>query len=129
LTISGLIYFVFKSPGAFFVSLAGGILIDLDHVYDYYLQEGMTLNIKKIYSWCAEKKHKTIHLFLHSIEFIFMLWACVSLFKLGIFWIAFAVGLTQHIILDILANQIYPYAYFFSYRFIKGFRTERLIKI
>jgi len=122
-------YSVFRSAAVFFVSLAAGILIDIDHIFDYYTQEGPTLKIKKIYSWCLENKFKSVFFYFHSVELLFLLWLSISLFKLGLLWIAIAIGLTQHLILDILFNRnVFRYGYFLSYRIIKGFRKECILR-
>ncbi len=128
LAISGIIYFVFKSLALFFVSLAAGVLIDIDHILDYYIQEGVTFKIKNIYRWCAEMKLRFLFIFFHSFELIFLFWVIIYKFKLGIFWIVFAVGLTQHFMLDILFNPIHSYSYFLSYRIMRGFKREYLLR-
>lgn len=110
------------------MSFVAGILIDIDHVLDYYIQKGITLKIKNIYLWHIKTKYKFLFLYLHSLELLAMLWAGIFLFKLGIFWVALAVGVTQHIILDIFFNPINSYAYFLSYRIIKGFKKEYILK-
>lgn len=122
-----MVYLIFKSGAAFFVSFAAGILIDIDHILDYYMQQRVTLRIKEIYRWCEEWKSKFVFIYFHSLELIFILWVVIVYFKMGIFWIAFAIGITQHIFLDILFNRaIYAYSYFLSFRIIKGFRSEEL---
>jgi hypothetical protein len=108
--------------------LLAGILIDIDHVFDYYSQRGVTLKIKKIYVWCAETEYNFLFLWLHSLELVILLWLIISFLKLGIFWISFAIGITQHMLLDILFNPVYPYAYFLSYRIIKGPDKKNLLK-
>lgn len=130
LTISGAVYLVFKSLSTFFASLVAGILIDLDHILDYCLQQGLTLKVKYIYFWCIEKRYKFLFLFFHSIELVFIIWFVINVFKLGIFWIAFAIGITQHMLLDIIYNRklMHNYAYFLSYRMLKNFKKENLFK-
>ena len=130
LTISGLLYLILKSSAAFFVSLSAGILIDIDHILDYYIQQGITLKVNKIYFWCLENKFRLLILFFHSLELIFLFWVTILLFKLGIFWVAFAIGLTQHMVLDILFNNrdIYPRSYFLTFRIIKRFKREELLR-
>lgn len=112
----------------FFVSLAAGVLIDIDHVFDYYLQEGVTLRLKDMYAWCDENKFKLIFLFFHSVELVALLWLVIMRFRLGLFWAAAAVGFTQHLLLDIIFNPIYSYSYFLSYRIARGFKKEHLMK-
>jgi len=129
LAISGLVYLTFRSTTAFFASLFAGILIDVDHILDYYLQRGVTLKIRKIYFWCAEKQFDFIFLFFHSFELVFLLWSIISLFRLGIFWFAFAIGITQHMVLDILFNRsLNVYCYFLSFRIVKKFRKGNILK-
>lgn len=92
------------------------------------MQESFTLKIKNIYSWCLETRSRFFFLFFHSFELIFLFWFIIYKFKLGIFWIVFAVGLTQHFMLDILFNPLYTYSYFLSYRIIRGFKKEYLLR-
>ena len=127
--ISGLVYFVLKSAVSFFASLAAGILIDVDHILDYYIQQGVTLKIKNIYLWAIEKRCELVILCFHYLELLFILWIIISLFKLGIFWTAFAIGITQHMILDLLLNRdINVYGYFLTFRMIKRFRKENIFR-
>ncbi|MBI3991126.1 MAG: hypothetical protein HY350_03145 [Candidatus Omnitrophica bacterium] len=126
-----MVYLFFKSSVSFFASLIAGVLIDIDHVLDYYIANGITLKIKNIYQWFKGLNFTHVFIPLHSIELVFILWIVISLFKLGIFWVALAIGFTQHMILDILSNNkiIYAYGYFLSFRTIKKFCRENLCKI
>lgn len=128
LTISGLLYFIFSSGMAFCVSFLSGILMDIDHILDYYIQKRITLRMRKIYIWHIKNDYEFLFLYLHSLELVVMLWVAIFVFKLGIFWIALAIGMTQHIILDIFFNPIYTHAYLFLYRLSKGFRKEYILK-
>lgn len=124
LTVSGIIYFLFKSSALFFISLTAGILIDVDHILDYYIQEGVTLKLKNIYRWCSETRLRFLFIFFHSFELILLFWLAISKFGLGIFWTAFAIGLTQHLLLDIFFNPLYSYSYLLSYRIFRGFKKD-----
>lgn len=102
------------------------MLIDVDHIFDYYMAQGKKLKIKEFYRWCTENRFKFIFLPFHSFELLFLLWVAVVFWDLGIFWIAFAVGLTQHMILDAYFNRkvLGIYGYLLLFRAIKGFRKE-----
>ncbi|MBU3958786.1 MAG: hypothetical protein KKE91_02875 [Candidatus Omnitrophica bacterium] len=104
--------------------------MDIDHILDYYLQQGFTLRIKTIYFWICEREFEFVFLFFHSLELLFIIWVIISVFRLGIYWVVFAIGITQHMILDMLFNQntVYSYSYFLSYRIIKGFKKEYLFR-
>lgn len=130
LLISTLVYVIFDSFSAFITSLIGGILIDIDHFFDYYAEEGFSFRIKHFISWCYKQKWQRITLLFHSIELVFILWFIISYFRLGIFWVGFAIGVTQHIVFDIISNNriVNVFFYFFVFRFIKGFKKECLVR-
>jgi hypothetical protein len=75
-----------------------------------------------------QKKYTFMYLYLHSLELLIIIWLAVAIFGLGRFWIAFAIGLTQHIFFDICFNPIYPSSYFISCRFLKGFKKRYLLR-
>jgi len=108
--------------------LCAGILIDLDHLVDYYLQQPPTIKVRVIYDWFIKRRFEFIFLFLHSLELLVVLWTGISVFRLGIPWIALAVGLSQHMIFDIIFNRgkLYSYTYFLSFRLMKRFRKCHL---
>lgn len=130
-TISSVVYYVSDSITAFVSSIIGGILIDVDHLLDYYRQEGFNLKIKYFFGWCYKLKWNTLVVPLHSIELVLILWFAIYVFDLGLFWLGFAIGFTQHMIFDIIFNNKITNNstfYFFIYRFVKGFRKEYLIR-
>lgn len=130
LTISSIVYIIYKSIPAFITSLIGGIFIDVDHLVDYYIHRGIDLRIKRFFNWCYRNEWETLIIFFHSIELIFILWITISMFNLGLFWIGLAIGVSQHLILDILVNReiINAVSYFFIFRCIKGFRKEYIMR-
>lgn len=102
---SSAIYLIFKSLPCFIISFISGFLIDLDHLLDYYVQEGITLKFEKFYEWCFGRKFKYSTLILHSLEFLFLLWFLIYVFWLGQFWLSLAIGFSQHMIFDLIFNQ------------------------
>lgn len=106
--------------------MAGGVLIDVDHIFDYYAQNEPTLNIRRIYKWFTGKKSKIIIVVFHSLELLLLLWLVISYFKMGIVWVAFALGLTQHMLLDMFFNPSRAYSLFFLYRLMNGFKKEAI---
>lgn len=67
------------------------------------------------------------YLLLHSFEFVFMLWIFIWVFSLSEAWIAVAVGMSQHLVLDRLTNPLRIGGYFFLYRLVHGFKKEFVI--
>ncbi|MDD5135784.1 MAG: hypothetical protein PHX20_04960 [Candidatus Omnitrophica bacterium] len=127
--ISALFLAYFRSVGYAAICFLSGVLIDGDHIIDYYLNRGLTLNILKIYKCCLTNSLKKIYVILHSYELVLFLWAAIYIFGLSKFWQAIAVGMTQHILLDQIANPVTAFAYFFVYRAANGFDAGRILAI
>lgn len=117
------------------VCLLSGVLIDLDHLIDFYIHNRIKLEnpleaYRRLCDWCLGLKFEVIYIFLHSLELILILWFCVIVFKWGNYGIAVALGFTQHMVLDIVYNRrkfIPPKGYFFLYRMKKGFKKDHLL--
>lgn len=129
-TISAFLYYICNSFSIFISSLIGGIFIDVDHLLDYYLYNGMDLRISNFFNWCYKKQWDTLIVFFHSIELLFAFWIVIMVFNLGTFWIGLAIGVSQHLVLDMIVNgrQINVFSYFFIFRFINGFRKEYIMR-
>lgn len=130
LAISSMIYFAYNSLSLFISSLIGGILIDVDHLFDYYLHRGMDFRIRRFFAWCYKSQWNTLIIFLHSFELIVIFWLAISMLRLGLFWVGLAVGVSQHLILDMLFNsgRLSVFSYFFTFRFINGFKKEYIMR-
>ncbi|MDD4909713.1 MAG: hypothetical protein PHR44_03420 [Candidatus Omnitrophica bacterium] len=128
-----------KASGDLKASLAcllAGILIDIDHVIDFYIHNRIKMEsplraYRRLRDWCFGLKFDALYICLHSIELLLLIWLYVLILKPGIFWLAIAVGLTQHMILDIIFNSrrfIPPRGYLFFYRMKKGFKKDALMR-
>lgn len=118
-----------KSIGCALASFISGVFIDIDHLFDYYSNHRtFTLKIQDIYETCAKLNLNKFYILLHSYELIALLWASIYLFSLPNLWKATAIGLTQHLIFDQITNPVYTFGYFITYRMLKGFKKELLLK-
>lgn len=70
---------------------------------------------------------KRVFLILHSLEFLFIFWSLIYVLKLNEYWIAAAIGFTQHMFFDILTNYVGLKGYFLAYRMLVGFETKKII--
>mgnify|MGYP001570131313 FL=1 len=125
--VSGTIYLASKSKSCLIISFIGGFLIDLDHVLDYYLHEGFNLKVRRFYEFCVKCKFTHLTLIFHSLECLILFWSAIYWFKLGNFWLALALGITQHMLFDLVVNRdIFktPYFYFLTLRILNGFRVK-----
>ena len=124
---AGIVYGMFGSFISAVIFIVSGVLLDLDHVFDYIREHHLkSFSIKRLFETCDEDDFEKIVLIFHSYEFLFILWIVITIFKLGIFWIALALGMTMHLVLDQLRNNVFALTYFLTYRWMKKFDMEHI---
>lgn len=146
LSISLLIgYFVWqkykKTLPAFIAALLGGFIVDIDHLFDYYLVFGF--NFKPEYflnSYQFSLSHK-VFVPLHAWEWVILL-IFFSLYldkKIKIkkqkvlklllsFTLALALGLYSHLIIDTITNDVKPLGYSIIFRAVNNFYSVKISK-
>ncbi len=109
--------------------LAGGVLIDLDHILDFYLFSGERFSVRRFFSWCHSAHWPKLTIFFHSYELYALLFAAAwyldSAILRGLVW-----GTGLHLLLDQLDNvrkyRLSPWIYLLGYRIAVKFRGEKL---
>ena len=105
---------VTKFPYSMLAATLTGVLIDLDHLLEYY-------------RWFIKEDHTRVWLFLHSYELV------VPAFLAGYLsgWDPVVLGVSfaflGHLLTDQLTNPVGPLAYFFTYRGMKGFQLHEIV--
>jgi len=126
------VWFFTRSPLAGFLCFASGVLIDIDHLFDYIVNFGSTnLSPKAIYRGCKKlanvNESKRLHLFFHAIEMGIILWLATIVTK-NIYLFALALGYSGHLLLDVPNARIKPSSYFMTIRIINGFKTIKFVR-
>ena len=101
------------SPWAFATTLGTGILVDADHVLDYY-------------RWYVRHKIHRVFYLLHAWEHLAILVAISALSDWHPLLIGTTLGYLSHLIADQLGNDPYPLSYSIIYRAIHGFNISRV---
>jgi len=126
------VYIYFGSIWCGAATVIAGVLIDIDHIFDYILNHGFTFSPKKFYIYCMVCRFKRILLVFHSYELLAVIWAAIFALSLGRLWVAVAIGLTLHLAMDQIRNvnrrKVDPRIYFFTYRLMNGFETRKLLR-
>lgn len=103
---------------------AAGTLIDLDHVCDYWRDDGFNLNHARFFAYFDRRGPVYLLLAFHGWEWPLSLlaaaWACSAPL-----WVwALGAGWFSHLLLDQRFNRRQqPLCYFFAYRWSRGFRA------
>lgn len=126
------IWFYTKSIYASIICFISGILVDLDHVFEYGIHFGLKdFSVKKLYEKSRETdKHKgergyeKLYLIFHSSEVAIFLWIAAICTE-NILLLALALGYSSHIVLDSFWNTINPLSYFILHRAKHKFNTRK----
>ena len=129
LFFSASLYTISNSWIIFSSSLISGVLIDIDHILDYFMAYGINIRIKQFFEVCHNLKIPRMRLIFHSWELLILLSICVFLVGWNPWIVGTIVGFTQHIVLDQVFNKPNKWTYFFFWRLKKGFSSKRCFRI
>ena len=124
---STLFFVVFKSWTIATVSFFSGVLIDIDHVFDYFLEFRKRFEVKEFFDVHHNRKILFFMAIFHSWELLALLSICAFLMSWSPWIIGTIIGFTQHIILDQIFNKNFNrLIYFFFWRMKNGFNMKRM---
>ncbi|MBD3380138.1 MAG: hypothetical protein GF408_06730 [Candidatus Omnitrophica bacterium] len=103
---------------------AGGVLIDLDHLWDHFLYFGNKGTLRDFFG------HK--YLCSGKVYILFHSWEIVILVALSGFFVPWAIplscGMAAHLLVDqFLSHSNEPFFYFFVYRAYRKFNLRELL--
>ncbi|MFA5059871.1 MAG: hypothetical protein WC676_04520 [Candidatus Omnitrophota bacterium] len=121
---------LFKSWAGAVACFLSGILIDVDHLWDFYLgTKKISFSVQELDDFCSrDEKGGKLYLFFHSYEFLAVLWGIVFYSQFSPVLTGIVLGMSVHLLLDQITNAVYPWAYFFFYRARFGFPQEVFFK-
>jgi len=105
-----------------------GVLLDIDHLFEYFTHTGMNINIKRFFHYSYQIKYKRLYLFFHAYEYLIFIALITIIAGYHPLLIAIGIGMMQHLLLDQIYNQARPMAYFISYRIKNGFSAQSFFK-
>ena len=105
--------------------LAAGVLLDLDHWLDYFLNRGIRLNVREMFHLLCNNLTPRVYIFFHSYELGAAIWIAAIVRGGDLLW-GVALGFSLHIILDRWMNPVRPFAFFLLYRIAVKFESRRI---
>ncbi len=127
--------FIYMSLGSLPASascLLGGVLIDIDHLVDYFVYAGAHFRVHEFVEACHEHRLKRLYLFFHSYELLGLLILITYLSGWNMVLLGLSVGTSAHLLCDQIVNgrkyKTRTYFYFLLFRISRGFRTESLVR-
>jgi hypothetical protein len=120
------LYAIFRSAALSISAMVTGIFIDLDHVFDYFREYGLRLDLKHFFYVFYETLFKRIVLPLHSWELVIILGIMAAMLDWNPIVTGTVIGAGGHLIADQIYNKGNLFAYLFLYRVIHNFKTSKI---
>lgn len=113
-----------------------GVLVDVDHLLEYWHDRGIKLNIPEFFKYGNSGINTRHFIVFHSYELLVILLLCMQISTLSYFFFGLATGLLLHLILDYINIMVhFKYRWYsfiiFSliFRALFSFRRDRIDKI
>jgi len=114
-------YLRYKSLWSIVMGILGGILVDIDHLFDYFRFSGFKLNFHQIVSSSYFTDSGKVFVFFHGWEYVLLFVLSGKIFKKGFLFYPLAVALFFHLVWDQVSYTANPFAYSIIFRFLHNF--------
>jgi hypothetical protein len=112
----------------FLISVAFGVLVDLDHLFDYwYSERRLTWNTRTFMSTRYWRRSGRVFLLFHAFEHLPMVFLLWQAFKGRKWAVAATSAMSSHVLADHFVNELRPLGYFLSYRIAHRFRASEIM--
>ena len=109
----GVVWAVSDSPEAGVLTVGVGVLMDLDHLYDYY-------------QWYIRRKRNRIYVLLHAWEYSVVGVVLPASVLYHPLFLAAVVAQLSHVATDHFHNRLSRFGYSIIYRLLKGFDAAQV---
>lgn len=106
----------------------GAVLIDLDHLLDYWRETGLNADWRRFLGYFDGREPQRLLLAWHGWEWPLLILALWAVAALPLWVAALAAGMLCHLGMDQRYNGLLPLTYFFSYRWSRDFKAGSLYK-
>ncbi len=122
-----ILYFT-KSYFYFFFSFCIGVLLDIDHIYDY-VREEKKFDLKHLFIKSYLGDFKKMYLFFHAYEYIPIAFITGFFMNNYVFPVVFSISYLFHILPDQFSNNTKPFGYFLIYRIWVKFDMKKIFDV
>lgn len=126
--VAGLLYAGFRSWAMAASSLVAGVLLDLDHLIDYYVEYGIPRTTNDFLDACYERRMQRALLLFHAWEWLLLL-GVLAVLSGGNEWLLGAlIGTAHHLVCDQVTNEPRSWGYSILWRLRHRCRTGRVFR-
>lgn len=123
---AGSAYLMSGEASAALAYVVGAVLIDVDHLVDYWRETGLNADWRVFLGYFEARKPIHSYLPLHGWEWPMLLAGVGAVAGVQPWFWALTAGLLSHLCLDHASNRLQPLAYAFCYRWSVRFDSKRL---
>ena len=110
--------------------LIGGVLIDVDHVVEFWYDRGISFNVHSFFSYAQSGVNSRFFVIFHSIELLFLMALCVCSDYESFLFRGIVIGMALHLLLDYInITRWFGYRWYslviFSFLFRLLFKFDR----
>ncbi len=112
------------------IGFIAGVLVDLDHLFDYFIAFGPHFNLEYFIKGYQFLKLDKIYTPLHGFEYVVFFLIAILISKKKVIkstFLAIALALFLHLVVDIFVNNLPPKTYSLIYRASKNFNLKDLV--
>lgn len=120
------VYLVSGDPWAALAYGVGAILIDTDHLVDYWRETGFNADLGRFMRYFEERHPVHSWLCLHAWEWPLAFFAVALGLGAPAWAWGLALGVLGHLLLDQRFNRLHRHAYWLSFRWSRGFNSRSL---
>ncbi len=124
LVISGIVYLLLRSIAGALACFIAGVFIDLDHLFDYFLNIGPPVRVKHFFWTFKYDVLNNIIVFFHAWEWVLIMFVILWLIDWNPVAVGLFFGVCSHLLLDEIFNDHQPLAYFLTYRVFHRFSAR-----
>lgn len=140
LSIGYVVWKLYKKPSvSFFAALIGGLFVDLDHLFDYFIAFGAKFSLTYFLKGYQFMKNEKIYIPLHAWEWVVLFLIVAYLInkytkiKTGAkkmllsILLSFSLALFSHLMIDVWVNHVTFLGYSIIYRVKNNFDLRNLV--
>lgn len=122
--ISGALYLIFRLWELSLACFITGFIIDIDHVFDYILENSSDFKINIFFDFFYHEKHQKIILLFHGWEWLLICYIFAELTNYNILVTGILIGYGQHLIFDYIYSKAPLKSYSLIWRWKNNFNSE-----
>ncbi len=130
--LSGAAYGLTNDPYHSLAIAAGSVAIDLDHIYDSCREWGWKEGIQKLcIAGLGRAKlvfRRHVFVFLHGWDLLLLCFLVFPVLFENFYWYSFLIGVTVHLFMDQIGNELGPLGYILGYRIYRRFSRFVLVR-